>query len=235
MLNFDLDWFDNFNPSAFGGGGSDWDFVFYLPTESAIAWYHNLIPGTASSLQALIPQVQQFAMGEYLNALAKGAIAAAAEYNDVVAKLHHFTGLSEAYIRTSNLRVNYNRFATELLRNNGEMVGRFDGRYVNYNLDIPNQFQNFDPTDSSIDAAYVGSGNYLLRTIMKYNTSLDLPADRPTSAAAGIGSTTVKCRRTRPTISPTRWCSTRTCASSRPTAISISRRRSRARTIRSIT
>jgi carboxypeptidase C (cathepsin A) len=172
VLNFDLDWFDNFNPAAFGGGGSDWDFVFYLPTESAIAWYHNMIPGVAGSLQALIPQVQQFAMGEYLNALAKGAALPPAEFNDVVAKLHHFTGLPESYIRSSNLRVNYNRFATELLRNNGEMVGRFDGRYVNYNLDIPNQFQNFDPTDSSIDAAYVGSGNYLMRTLMKYNTSL---------------------------------------------------------------
>ena len=172
VLNFDLDWFDNFNPSAFGGGGSDWDFVFYLPTEAAIAWYHNMTPGVATNLQTLLPQVEQFAMGEYLNALAKGAALPAAEYNDVVAKLHRFTGLPESYIRTSNLRVNYNRFATELLRNSGEMVGRFDGRYVNYNLDIPNQFQNFDPTDSSIDAAYVGSGNYLMRTLMKYNTSL---------------------------------------------------------------
>jgi carboxypeptidase C (cathepsin A) len=173
VLNFDLDWFDNFNPAAIGGGGADWDFVFYLPTEAAIAWYHNKTPGPTTTLAALLPQVEQFAMGEYLNALAKGAALSPGEYNDVVAKLHRFTGLSEEYIRSSNLRVNYNRFATELLRGDGaQMVGRFDGRYVNYNLDGPNQFQNFDPTDSSIDAAYVGSGNYLMRTIMKYDTSL---------------------------------------------------------------
>ena len=222
MLNFDLDWFDNFNPAAFGGGGSDWDFVFYLPTESAIAWYHNMVPGTAG--RACRRSFRKSSSSRWASTSPRWRKARRCRRPSTTTSWPSCTTSPVFRSRTSassNLRINYNRFATELLRNNGEMVGRFDGRYVNYNLDIPNQFQNFDPTDSSIDAAYVGSGNYLMRTIMKYNTSLDLPSGNATSGVTGIGSTTAKSRPTRRTIWRTRSCSTKTCASSRPTDTSI--------------
>ena len=170
VLDFDLDWFTNFSPTAIGGG--DWSFPLYLPTESAIAWYHNRLPGPSTTLAALLPQVEQFAMDEYLNALAQGATLSPATYNDVVAKLHQFTGLSETYIRQSNLRIPYWRFATELLRNSGMMIGRFDARYTSFNLDHLADRSEFDPTDSAIDAAFVASGNYFMRDILEYRTSL---------------------------------------------------------------
>ncbi|HET6276215.1 MAG TPA: hypothetical protein VFE16_09835 [Candidatus Cybelea sp.] len=170
ILDFSLDWDINFTPTAIGGG--DWAFPLYLPTEAASAWYHHALPGPPTTLDALLPQVENFAMHEYLNALAQGAKLSPSTYNDVVAKLHQYTGLSENYIRLSNLRIPYTRFTTELYRDNGVMLGRYDARYTSYNLDRVNDRGNFDATDSAIDAAFVGSGNYYMRQVLGYQTTL---------------------------------------------------------------
>ncbi|MBV8373863.1 MAG: peptidase S10, partial [Candidatus Eremiobacteraeota bacterium] len=171
ILDFNLDWDINFTPVAIGGG--DWAFPLYLPTEAAASWYHNALPGPQTTLQSLLPQVEQFAMGEYLNALAQGAALAPGTYNDVVAKLHQYTGLSEQYIRQSNLRIPYWRYTTELLRDSGQTVGRLDARYVSYALDRITDRPQFDATDSAIDAAFVGAGNYYMRQILHYNPPLE--------------------------------------------------------------
>jgi carboxypeptidase C (cathepsin A) len=169
VLDFGLDWDVNFTPTAIGGG--DWAFVFYLPTEAAAAWYHHRIPGT--TLHALLPEVEQFAMNEYLNALAQGDRLSPAEYANVVAKLHRYTGLSEEYIRESNLRVPYWRYTAELLRDEGETLGRYDSRYTSYTLDRTAERPEFDATDSAIDAAFTGAGNVFLRQILRYDTQLE--------------------------------------------------------------
>jgi carboxypeptidase C (cathepsin A) len=171
ILDFNLSWDVNFTPVAIGGG--DWAFPLYLPTEAAASWYHNALPGPQPALQGLLPQVEQFAMGEYLNALAQGDSLSPSAYNDVVAKLHQYTGLSTQYIRLSNLRIPYWRYTTELLRNSGETLGRYDSRYTSYALDRIADRPQFDATDSAIDAAFVGAGNYYLREMLQYDTPLE--------------------------------------------------------------
>jgi carboxypeptidase C (cathepsin A) len=170
ILDFSLDWDVNFSPTAIGGG--DWAFPLYLPTEAAAAWYHHALPGPPPTLAALLPQVEDFAMHEYLNALAQGSKLSPGVYNDVVAKLHQYTGLSERYIRESNLRIPYWRYETELFRNNGVMLGRYDARYTSYHLDRISGRTEFDPVDSAIDAAFVATGNYYVRQVLGYQTSL---------------------------------------------------------------
>ncbi len=170
VLDFSLDWDINFSPTAIGGG--DWAFPLYLPTEAASAWYRHALPGPPTTLAALLPEVEAFAMGEYLNALAAGSKLSPGEYNDVVAKLHQYTGLSEHYIRLSNLRIPYWRYATELFRDSGVMLGRYDSRYTSFNLDRINDRPPFDPVDSAIDAAFVATGNYFMRQVLGYQTTL---------------------------------------------------------------
>jgi carboxypeptidase C (cathepsin A) len=170
VLDFSLDWNINFASTEIGGG--DWAFPLYLPTEAAASWYHHVLPGPQTTLQELLPQVEDFAMHEYLNALAQGAKLSPSTYDDVVAKLHQYTGLSSSYIRASNLRVPYWRYVTELFRNAGVMTGRYDARFTSFNLDRINDRPNFDATDSAIDAAFVGSGNYFMRQFLGYRTTL---------------------------------------------------------------
>lgn len=171
VLDFNLDWDVNFTPVAIGG--SDWAFPLYLPTEAAASWYHNALPGPSTTLDGLLPQVEQFAMGEYLNALAQGAKLSPSTYNDVVVKLHQYTGLSPQYIRQSNLRIPYWRYLTELLRNSGQTMGRLDARFTSYALDRIADRPQFDATDSAMDAAFVGAGNYYMRQMLHYNTTLE--------------------------------------------------------------
>ena len=171
VLDFGLDWDTNFQAAAIGGG--DWAYPLYLPTEAASSWYHNALPGPQTTLAALLPEVEQFAMNEYLNALAQGAKLSPSTYNDVVAKLHRYTGLSEQYIRSSNLRIPYWRYTTELMRNTGQTLGRYDARYTSYALDRIADRPEFDATDSAIDAAFVGAGNYYVRQMLHYNPPIE--------------------------------------------------------------
>ncbi|HEY2473374.1 MAG TPA: hypothetical protein VGI19_01100 [Candidatus Cybelea sp.] len=169
VLDFGLTWDVNFSPAAIGGG--DWAFPLYLPTQAAAAWYHHALPGAPATLGALLPQVESFAMNEYLTALAQGARLSPGTYNDVVAKLHEYTGLSENYIRDSNLRIPYGRFQAELFRDNGTMLGRYDARFTSYQLDRLQEQPDFDAVDSAIDAAFVATGNTYVRQVLGYHTT----------------------------------------------------------------
>jgi carboxypeptidase C (cathepsin A) len=111
-------------------------------------------------------------MSEYLNALAQGSNLSPSTYDDVVAKLHRYTGLSERAIRQSNLRIPYWRYETELFRNSGVMLGRYDARYTSVMLDRISDRPDFDPVDAAIDAAFVATGNYYVRQVLGYQTSL---------------------------------------------------------------
>ncbi|MGA7354464.1 MAG: hypothetical protein WBW76_03445, partial [Candidatus Cybelea sp.] len=149
FLNSNID----YNDGAPVGGG-DWAYILYLPTEAATAWYHHALSG-APSLSALLSEVENFALGEYLDALGQGAQLAPDRYNDVVAKLRQYTGLSDQYIRNSNLRIPYDRFQNELLRERGMTVGRIDSRFRTYVLDRVAVSPDWDATDAAIDSAFV--------------------------------------------------------------------------------
>jgi carboxypeptidase C (cathepsin A) len=172
ILSFALDW--EFEPTGIGGG--DWLFVLYLPTEAATAWYHRAVT-YHGSLQKFAAQAEHFATTEYLDALAQGAALTRSQYDDVVAKLHYYTGLSEQYIRNSNLRVPYWRFENELLREQGKIVGRLDARYWTFALNRTAEMPEWDPTDAGIDAPFTTAVNSYLREDLHYHTPLRYRTD----------------------------------------------------------
>jgi carboxypeptidase C (cathepsin A) len=165
ILNYGL---DGTNGEPIGGG--DWPYVLYLPTEAATAWYHHKISNAPSDLPAFLNQVREFALGEYLDALYRGDKLSSGERNDVVNKLSRYLGLSPQYVRESDIRIPYDRFESELLRSQGEVVGRLDSRYTTYGLDRASyEGPPWDPTDSSIDAPFTTAVNSYIRDDLKYN------------------------------------------------------------------
>jgi len=165
ILNFGLD-YGNGDPIAAG----DWAYVLYLPTEAATAWYHHKAANAPADLPTYLREVRSFALGEYLDALAKGDALGAAQRDDVVRKLSGYLGLPQRFVRNANLRVSYDRFQRELLRSSGRVVGRLDGRFTTYDLDrASNEGPAWDPTDSAIDGAYTTAINQYLRQTLGYD------------------------------------------------------------------
>ncbi len=165
VLNTNLLWDDE------NVGGNDWPFVLFLPTEAATAWFHDRVPRQQNFAQFL-GTVERFALTEYLSTLAQGDSAPASERDDVVHKLHEYIGLSEEFIRNSNLRIAPGRFRSELLRGQGQVVGYMDTRYTGYdpvgNRDEP----LWDNSDLAATPAVVSIFNDYVRKQLGYNTDL---------------------------------------------------------------
>jgi carboxypeptidase C (cathepsin A) len=93
------------------------------------------------------------------------------------------TGLSEAYILQSNLRVQPNRFQRELLRDRREIIGRIDSRFVGTEADAAGEQPSYDPQASAITGAFVSAFNDYLYRDLGYKSPLTF---RPNNYA-GIG------------------------------------------------
>jgi carboxypeptidase C (cathepsin A) len=157
------------------GPGEDYVYIGYLPTEAAVAWYHKKTANNSSDLTRFVSEVRAFAGGPYAQALMRGDTLDTATRNQIIAKLHAYTGLSEAYIDRANLRINPNRFEQELLRNEGRNVGRFDGRYSGEAIDRNAAFTDYDPSDTMTSAAFVTAFNHYAHDILHFKD--DRPYD----------------------------------------------------------
>lgn len=162
----------NFN-EFFGGDGSDMSFIAYLPTQAAIAWYHHRVPNRPNDLNAFLGPVKQFAMGEYADALLKGAWVSNTERDDVIRKLHQYTGLPERFIRDDDLRVGPDEFEKQLLHDQTQITGRLDARFVGVDTSPTGQSPDYDPASTYISGAYVAAFNDYVRNDLKYHTELD--------------------------------------------------------------
>ena len=154
--------------------GNDLPYPLFLPTYTAMAYYHKKIaPEYASDFQRTMQEVRNFATNEYNTVLMKGDLATAAEQESVAKQLSKFTGLSEKYVRNVNLRIEIGRFVKELLRDEGKTAGRLDGRFTGTDLDNGGERYEFDPSlDATISGPYSGSVNHYLRQELKYENDL---------------------------------------------------------------
>lgn len=101
-----------------------------LPTLAALGWYHGKVERNGRSLEQLLDQVREFAAGAYLQALFQGAALPAAKRAQVAEQLHALTGLDAQVYLKHELRVSKNLFRSELLKEQGLVLGANDGRYT---------------------------------------------------------------------------------------------------------
>jgi carboxypeptidase C (cathepsin A) len=151
-----------------GNPGVDLPYQTVLPTYAATAWYHHKLPGEHQSLDALIAEVEQFAMGEYARALAAGSALDANERNAVAAKLHEYTGLPVEYILKADLRIDGGEFRQNLQSDGALTTGRLDSRFSGPDLDPLNQRAEYDPQSAALSSAYVSAFNEYARKELHY-------------------------------------------------------------------
>jgi carboxypeptidase C (cathepsin A) len=162
ILNFDnsVDG-PQFNP------GMDLPYSLALPTYTASAWYHHKLPNQPAALEPLLREVEAFAMGDYLQALAAGSTLSPERKTEIAARLHNYTGLPADYIERANLRVNGGEFEKTLLGAD-ITAGRLDTRFAGPTIDPMSKEAEYDPQSAAISSAYVSAFNDYVRTTLKF-------------------------------------------------------------------
>ncbi|MGH8137971.1 MAG: S10 family peptidase [Steroidobacteraceae bacterium] len=154
-----------FNP------GVDQPYVLALPSYTASAWYHHKLPNQPQALEPLLTQVEQFALGDYWQALIAGNNLPAARKTEIAAKLHEYTGLPADYIERANLRINVGEFEKTLL-GSGTTTGRLDSRFSGPTIDPMSKEADYDPQSAAISSAYVSAFNDYVRTTLKFGAKM---------------------------------------------------------------
>jgi carboxypeptidase C (cathepsin A) len=163
ILNFDL---SPDRPTA--NPGVDLPYETVLPTYAATAWYHHKLPAQPPSLDALLAEVEQFALGEYARALAAGSELGASERDAVAAKLHQYTGLPVDYILRADLRIDGGEFRKNLQGDGNLTTGRLDSRFSGPDIDPLSQRADYDPQSTALSSAYVTAFNDYARKELHY-------------------------------------------------------------------
>jgi len=153
--------------------GNDTSNISFLPTEAAVAWYHNALPGARPpELAPFLDSVRAFASGPYASALLRGDALDDSTRRQLAEQLHGFIGLDVAYIERADLRIDPTRFEKELQRgSSGRITGRLDGRFNGFDIDRNADSPSYDPTlDASIQDAFVSEFNRYVRDDLDFKT-----------------------------------------------------------------
>ena len=151
--------------------GNEMNYVLMVPSMAVTALYHGkTTPAAAGGGAAeLAEEAKAFAINEYLPALMKGTALAGDERAAVRAKLARYTGLSEQYLESADLRVIPGRFYKELLRDRGLSIGRLDARYTGRDYDSAGETPDNDPSFYGIDGSYTAALNSYVRQDLKFS------------------------------------------------------------------
>jgi carboxypeptidase C (cathepsin A) len=152
---------------------NDQPYIFLIPSFTMIAAYHHkLAADLAQDLNRARQESEQWAFGDYAQALAKGDALTPQEREKTIEQLARYTGLSKEVIDEANLRINVRKFTHYLLIDQKLRVGRLDGRYTgpdpNGLLDTP----FYDPTGSATQPPYTSVFNNYVRTELGYKTDM---------------------------------------------------------------
>lgn len=105
-------------------------YAVNLPALTSIAAYHGRIDVAGRSQQALLDESYEFAMTDYLAALAQGNRLPQARREAIAARLAALTGISAEYYLAHDLVISKQDFRTELLKDRGLVLGMYDARYT---------------------------------------------------------------------------------------------------------
>ena len=146
--------------------GVDQAYALALPTYAATAWYHKRLPNPAAALEPFLREVEQFALGEYLTALAAGATLPPERRAAIIARLHAYTGLDPEYLDRADLRITGGVFEQHVLGD--RTAGRLDTRFSGPTIDPLGKAADYDPQSAAITSAYDSAFNEYVRHELKF-------------------------------------------------------------------
>ena len=161
--------------------GNDIPYCLALPSFASAAWYYkkDAPEYQQRDVNDVRREAEEFAMQDYLLALAKGDQLPDAERLQFAGRLSKLIGLPVDYILRHHLRVSDYGFRQELLKSGGRAPGRFDSRYSGIVYDPDGDLG--DPSFVAIRGAFTAAINEYLRTELKFES--DLPYNTLTDVA----------------------------------------------------
>ncbi len=131
--------------------GNDLAYQVFLPSFTGTAHFHKKIQGDRD---ALVRESTEFASGEYAAGLLKGNDLDPESRTALAAKLARLTGIPAATWLAHDLRISPTFFRSELLREEGKVLGRFDGRVAWGSTDQSANSAGYDPSYSLAYGAF---------------------------------------------------------------------------------
>lgn len=139
--------------------GNDIGFIGLFPGYAATGWYHETVDRSAwnNDYDAFLQDARDFAVDELLPALVRGHTLPASDRAAIIRRYSELTGLSELYLDRSDFRVTLSQFRTEILRDRGLSVGRFDSRFTGVEPTGIADSPEGDPSGYGIDGGYTAA------------------------------------------------------------------------------
>ena len=131
--------------------GNDLAYQVFLPSFTGTAHFHRKIVGDRNTL---IEESKTFAFGEYATALLKGTSLDPETRKALAVKLARLTGIPAETWLEHDLRIDPTFFRGELLRAEGKVLGRFDGRVAWDATDKASPTPEYDPSYSLAYGAF---------------------------------------------------------------------------------
>jgi len=153
---------------------NDEPYILLIPSFTMIAGYHHkLPPELQQDLGKARQEAEQWASGEYTQALAKGDGLTAQERQQVIEHMARYTGLSKDVLDQANMRIDVPKFTHYLLLDQKVRVGRLDGRFTGPDPDGLLDTPFYDPTEANVVPPYTSVFYNYVRNELGYK--VDMP------------------------------------------------------------
>ncbi len=153
---------------------NDEPYILLIPSFTMIAGYHHKLPADLQQDPTKARQeAEQWASGEYAQALAKGDALTQQERQQVIDHMARYTGLSKDVLDQANMRIDVPKFTHYLLLDQKVRVGRLDGRFTGPDPDGVLDTPFYDPTEADVLPPYTSVFNNYVRNELGYK--VDMP------------------------------------------------------------
>jgi carboxypeptidase C (cathepsin A) len=145
-----------------------------LPYFAAAAWYHKVLPEALQNkdLDDLLAEVEDYALNQYLPALAKGGYISSEEKQKVSEKVAYYSGLKLDDVTGNNLDISTSYFWKSLLREKRLTIGRLDSRYLGIDEKNTGDSPDYNAELTSWLHSFTPAINYYIREELNYVTDI---------------------------------------------------------------
>jgi len=152
---------------------TDLSYITFLPALSEVAaWHDRLDAALLADPDARREEVEEFARGEYAAGLLKGGRLEEEEKSWLAGQVARYIGLDAETVERHELRISASFFREELLREEGLVLGRFDGRITAEDGDVSGDSPRFDPSWAAVYGPFSAALNDYVRRDLEFESDL---------------------------------------------------------------